>query len=251
MLVQVQQVLQEIYNHFYPSLIALTAIGAVTMAVLQTLKDMFPLRRIFQKIWLKGWLQKRALDAPDVPVGKKPDPEVAENDLIRLATSKDVKAFYDLPIEQLCGQANAALQVALDYPGDHTDLIWCFGSLAEDKDLNALLHPPTTLRKNRSQMTEGETQAVDAYAAARNRVAHYVQRSIDSVQIAAGFRWKFYLQLCSIILCFVFSLVGLFESAATKDMPLKFPAAIAIGILAGFLAPVARDLVAALQQFRK
>jgi hypothetical protein len=104
---------------------------------------------------------------------------------------------------------NAALQVALDFPGNHEDLIWCFGFLAEGKDLDALIHPPTALRKNRLEMVDDEKKATDDFVAIRNRVAHDVQRSIDGLQISAGFRWKWYLQISSIVL--IFCSVGVFQ----------------------------------------
>lgn len=250
--VQSQEGLNQIATFVYPAILALTAIGTLAMAVIQTLKDMLPLRQLFQKRFVTNWLELRAEQAPVLDTKKKPDPARAQADLVRMATSQDSKALYDLPIEQLCGQANAALQVSLDYPWDHKDLIWCFAFPAEAQDLNVLLHPPTSsLRKKLAEISEEERKFVDTYSAARNRVAHQVQRSIDALQVAAGFRWKFYLQLASIILCVVLSLVGLSEYSATQHMPLKIPAALAMGVLSGFLAPVARDLVAAVQQLRK
>jgi hypothetical protein len=249
--VSMQQVLQELFSPVYRYAAALVAIGTFAMALIQTLKDLFPLRRWFQKNWIMVWLEKRAKDGPDLPAGGRPDAKKAEADLVRLATSNDAKAFYDLPVEQLCGQMNAALQVALDDPGAHQDLIWCFGYLSASADLNALVQPPVFLRKLRSEMHDDERKATDDFVCIRNRIAHDVQRSIDGVQIAAGFRWQWYLHIASIVLCGVISYIGLLryfkENSRSQDVLML----VTMSVLAGFVAPVARDLIAGVQQWRK
>jgi len=62
-----------------------------------------------------------------------------------------------------------------------------------------------------------------------------------------SFRWKFILQLVSFGVSFVIAFLGVFRI----DQGNHFLPAVLIGGMAGFLAPVARDLVAALQQLRK
>jgi hypothetical protein len=251
--VQAQEGLGQIAAVIYPWVLSLSSIGALAMATIQTLKDLFPLRRFFQKRWIMRWLVVRAKFAPALSVGRPPDPKKAESDLVRLATSQDSKAFYDLPIEQLCGQANAALQVALDDPQDHEDLIWCFGFLCDADDLNTLLRRPAreTLAKTQREMSTQEGQSVDAFSRARTRVAHQVQRSIDGLQISAGFRWKWCLQFASIVICFIFTLIGLNYYSAKMGISFNITNTLLMGILSGFLAPVARDLIAAVQQLRK
>lgn len=245
---------KSISSHFLTFLAAMAGVGTLSMAILQAIKDTTPIRRGFQKHWLRRWLQCKNSEAQKKGAEFKVDPVRAESDLIRLATDDDRNAFYELPIEQLCGQYNAAIQVALDYARDHRDLLIATAALASADDLRLVLSPPdgAKLRLNISDQSldprvVGERQE---FIDARARVTHQVQRAIDSIQISAGFRWKFYLQCASFALSAL--IAGLGVSLAPKHGPGGvFITVLVTGVLGGFLAPVARDLVAALQQLRK
>lgn len=230
---------------------AAAALGALSMAVLQTLKDLLPVRQIFHRKRINAWLEKHAKESPHKV---KANATQAENDLILLATAGDVDAFYDLPLEQLCGQMNSALQVALDFPEKYGNLLWCVAHLCDEKDRN-LLAPvrkelKELLEKARKDLKPEERDVVDEYAAARSRVAHQMQRAIDGLQIAEGFRWKQRMQWMAILLSIMFAMVA-YAMAAEGAWAGDMGRAIVLGILAGFLAPVSRDLVAALERFRK
>ncbi len=222
---------------------AMAAIGVLTMAIIQTLKDMFPTRDWFQEWRLKAWLREKAAVAANIGA-VTPNADTAEQDLIRLATAGDRGAFYDLSIEQMCGQMNAAAQIILEYPGDHKDLLGCLASLAKKEDIEELLEVRSgTMPGMRTQ------PQVDA----RTRVIHHVQRSIDGFQISTGFRWKWLLQVVSFAVSFVLIFAGLSlyeRSGSSSQIALNTPWFVLIGLIGGFLAPVARDLVVALQKLR-
>jgi len=277
----IQQLLNFIYDHAYKFLAAIAAVGALSMAVIQTIKDMLPVRSRFQrffvrrwlrnkaklastawKLWMEGegraWFSKEQNRAEGIEGGasaeqfsREPSAERAEADLIKLATDGDGKALYDLQIEQLCGQLNAAAQVALDRPRDHTDLMRCLASLADPVDVARVMFPPLEAKLPRTQLDAAGQQRHDSYVDARTRVTHQVQRAIDALQINAGFRWKFYLQLASIVLSGIFAGSGVAWFLQKSDLWDRISAALVVGILGGFLAPVARDLVASVQQLRK
>jgi len=239
----------------------MAGVGILSMAILQAVKDTFPVRRVFQRQWLKRWFACKALEADargktaQIEVAEaKANPDVAERDLIKLATDGNANAFYDLQIEQLCGQFNAAAQIVLDNAVQHRDLLLIAASLATAEDIQRLLNPPEAAKRpiniNDPNPDKGLIDERQKYIDARTRVTHQVQRAIDSIQISAGFRWKLYLQCASFGLSALIAGLGisLFFSATTGS---KFATAIVTGVLGGFLAPVARDLVAALQQLRK
>src|ERR1051326_4355691 len=92
-------------------------LSTFAMAILQTAKDLLPIRRLFHRNHLRHWFAYRCKDA-----GMCRD---AEHDLVALATDGDADAFFDLATEQLCGQMSAASQVVLDAPGEHPALIQC------------------------------------------------------------------------------------------------------------------------------
>ncbi len=241
-----------IANWALPVTEAATAIGVLSMAILQTIKDMFPLRRAFQRGWIQRWL-KDSSDNPPAGSNFTASPKTAETQLIRLATDGDAAAFYDLPIEQLCGQMNAALQIVLDDPARNQDLLWCLAHQADATDLARLLAPPSkdVLATPREKLAPPQLDTIDNFVDARNRVGHQAQRATDGLQIAAGFRWKFLLQMASLVVSAILAMVALYIGNRALALTTSIWVGLLTGIAAGFLAPVSRDLVAALQQLRK
>jgi hypothetical protein len=261
----IQKFTSAIASHFIGFLTAMAGVGILTMAILQAIKDTFPVRRAFQRQWLKRWLRCKAEEA--IAIRKKletketdvsANPETAEADLIKLATDGNANALYDLPIEQLCGQFNAAIQVTLDSPSRHRDLLTTTASLADPKDLQLLFEPPDEAKRPVSLSDPNQSDRRQQFIDARTRVTHQVQRAIDSIQISAGFRWKLYLQYASFGLSAVIAGLGValfIHQPPASDKTTAFVRTVltvgVTGVLGGFLAPVARDLVAALQQLRK
>jgi hypothetical protein len=245
----IQKVAEVIAGGLYKYAAALAAVGLVSMAIIQTVKDMLPTRRWFQDWRVRTWLRDQAAKAPSIP-GGPPIQKVAEDDLVTLATSGDRAALFDLPIEQVSGLMNAASQIVLDFPPDHRDLLLCLAAQARPEDLELLLTQGPSATRPRATLGELErVQFVDA----RNRVTHQLQRSLDGLQISVGFRWKWIIQMLSIVVSAVLVWTGLalFAGDRVGSNFHYFLLYLLAGLLGGFLAPVARDLVAALQQFRK
>lgn len=231
----ITQFTHAVADHLTAFVAAMAAVGVLSMAIIQTLKDMLPLRNGYQRAFLRAWLARKHRAA-----GGGPDPHAAERDLVRLATAGDDKAFYDIPTEQLCGQIGAAMQVVLDYPGKHADLLRLMAALADREDVERLIAATAP--------APGEKRAQEEVDA-RARVMHHVQRAIDGLQIAAGYRWKLYLQIASFGLSFLVTVIGVAMQPPGLEA-VQVPGIVLIGIVGGFLAPVARDLLAALQKLR-
>jgi hypothetical protein len=225
----------DVANHWSAYVIALSIVGGVSMALLQTVKDLLPVRQWFQKYYLKKWMGEGAAEAQKNLNNPALSATKAEQDLLSLAVDGDGAALYELQIEQLCGQFTAAIQMVLEFPLTHVDLLAITASKANRVDIDLLLAGPPT-------------PSTQAFLDARNRVTHQCQRAIDALQITAGFRWKWVLQIASIVLS-----AGLTWIAMTHDkspIHLSPVSVIFSAILAGFLAPVAKDLLAVLQKAR-
>jgi len=181
--------------------VPLAAIGTISMALLQTAKNIFPLRRRFQETRILAWLLSRN--------GK--DATKAEADLIALVASGDRDAFYNSDIDQVCGQIKNALTAVLDYPELHKELIACLASTAEQKDLENLFHPPHAdiFLKAAHQSTPEERQSIRQYAIAKTRVGAEMRCAIDAIQNSIAFRWKRRLQIISLVLCAVVGIIAL------------------------------------------
>lgn len=214
------------------------AISIVATALVQLLKDLSSFRRKFQRRFLAKWFSER--------LGQKSKAITqeqllsAERDLVHLSTGGDRDAFYDLETAQLCGQMNAAAQIALAYPDRHPDLIRFLAPEANENDLMIVQSAPKD--------APPEGAALNELLDARNRVTHHLQRSIDALQIAMGFRWKFYVQIVIYIVCFAGAFLSLY---AVKRGAYTIWEAIAVGIVAGFASPVISDFAAAINRWRK
>jgi len=220
---------------------AVVIIGLLSMVVIQMAKDFFPLRGLFQSAWIRKWIHRRAMH-------RAIDAWTVEKDLIRLAAADEERTedIYNLPVEQLCGQINAALQAAIENPPYHKDLIAVFASTANDEDLAVFLGPRPSLVVSENAPDDVRMK-IDAYAQARNRVAHHVERAVDSLQIAISSRWKLLLQMTAVALSLGLAWLGVGRYwkmtgwAAVRDV-------LAVGLIAGYLSSVARDILARIQQ---
>jgi len=250
------QGLQSLTHWILIIILPLIGIAALTMALIQTVKNMLPLRQWFQRDSVNSWLAVRAHTArsatPAINV------EQAKTDLVHLTTAGDSAALYSLPIEQLCGQINAATQIILDYPAHHWDLLRCLASQSNPDDLTITSPPnPATqlarralLRKPAVTLTDDEHNQDDDLVAARNRLSHQIQRAVDALQISIGFRWKFWMQLASIVLSAVLAALAVIASGHPLSSGHAICFIILAAIFSGILAPIARDLVATIEQVR-
>ncbi len=223
----------------WPLASAALAIAAIATAIVQLLKDLLPIRRGFQRQFLAAWFLERFSARKAIEHEHLLE---AETDLIRLATGGDRSAFYDLDPPQLCGQMNSAAQMALAYPDRHPALLRFLAPEADETDIQTIVqHAQLTPEQKKSA-------SVDPVLDARNRVTHHLQRSIDALQIAMTFRWKFCLQIVIYTICLVLAFVCLFT---VKGGQFTIAEAFAVAIVAGFLSPVISDFAVTINRWRK
>jgi hypothetical protein len=221
--------------------IALVLSGTLTMAVIQIIKDMTAIRRHFQQNWIKWWLGKQA---KLYDTANSPDVDKAEAFLIALATGGDTYAFYDLAAEQLVAQMSAAAQITLDYPKNYDGLIKVLAAGADRADIANVC----SVASPRTIVAQGTLPA--DYTDARSRVGHRIQRNLDGLQISMSDRWQLWLQWASLVISTVVIEVAILWQVKTAPTGSSLFLGLLIGILGGYLAPVVRDLVAALQSLR-
>lgn len=222
----------------------LAAIGTVSMALLQVAKNALPLRSRFQLLTLRKWMGERCDDVT-----------TAEKDLIKLTMAGDAEAFYDSSIEDLSVQMKGAVPLILDYPDRHEALLRCLARESGPGDIDLLLSPPPAdvFLKPPAHCTPDEKEAIRQYAAAKTRVGRQVRCAIDAIQARIEFRWKRRLQILSHQLSAVLGFIAVLAAAKSDAKPgivSSIGVAIMVGFLAGCVAPVARDLVAAVEKWR-
>jgi hypothetical protein len=277
---EIVRTVNTISNFIMPYAIAASGVGALSMALIQTAKDIFPVREWFQRRKLRSWYIGKENDIAMVSTALRDssifsgtqeqgasESTIAsfastldtlksvgnvdnkfksfQEEVLSLATDGDESAFYNLPIEQLCGQLNASAQIAIEYPTKYIQLLLPLAEGADHKDIVTVV----TFSGANAEVASDKTLQ-SSYTDSRNRMAHQMQRAIDAVQISFGASWKKWLQIGSIglsaIICF--AAVGIGET--NIDLGTRLLLALVSSIIGGFLAPVARDLVAALQKLR-
>lgn len=244
----IQGFVQLLGDKFLPFAMAMSAVGVATMAVIQMTRDLFPIRRKFHEFEVRRWFDKAAahvqepeiLEAWNKAGVAPPDPAKAFHQLVRLTTAGDANALLSLEIERLAGQMAAASRVTADFPPVGPDFMHCLAAYASPADLARV---ETERAAYASLAKEDQTAAAEA----RARVQHHIQRAIDGLQIGVSHRWKFWHHIASLAIGFVIVLAALSQQRKEWGMA----GAVLISILAAFVAPVSKDLVAALQQLRK
>jgi hypothetical protein len=215
------------------------------MAIIETAKNATPIRRWFQQDYLERWINERAKNAkvveddPNSKFTEKPKAGKAITDLIKLATAGDAHAFYSLPIDQMCGQANAAAQAIMDYPDEYPDLLRCLAGLAELSDIMAVIELPPIPNPDSTRIANSSEP--------RAHVTSQIQRSLDGFQISAADRWQTILQYAAFGLSFILTFIALSLYPIGNHSWAK---GIVVALAGGFLAPFARDVMAAVQGLR-
>ncbi len=166
--------------------------GLASMAILQLVKNVLGARGRFHRQALRGWLHERELGfiSPDmsyreaadlaraghtsafhqlldaVGVPTKPDQRRGRQRLIGRVRPPERQPFFDLPLEQLCGQIGAAADLALTVPVGLARLLAALAGpsahervweLLEDADRRNLTSDQSRLLSNRG-LSGAETQ---------------------------------------------------------------------------------------------
>ena len=121
-------------------------------------------------------------------------PKNAETLLVDLATGGDDRAFYELGIEQMVAQMNAAVQITLDYPKEYCGPA---GGGVAGRRCRRRGHGDFAIAGRREDAQGGAfgrlSRGASAYRSSR-------PRNLDAVQIALGSRWQFWMQTTAIVL---------------------------------------------------
>jgi hypothetical protein len=255
--------------------VLVAGIGTLSMAVVEAVKSMLPLRAYFHRGEIQRWLkgEHASTDARLMGVGfddlpSAIDSDAALNELLRLAiggTSYQTALFEQAP-EKMFGQIQAAANVAMDFPTIAPNL---YEFLTHEAGSEKVGSRRATLKAQEAggtsdqevwsrftaAMHAGEIDPKDPDPAkkkeyldgnqARQRLDNLVRRRLDALQSRVTYRWGRYNQFAAF-----FTAVG-FSIAALVQVPKLGAFSIAVlAVAAGFLAPPAKDLAAALGNIR-
>lgn len=220
----------------------LAAVGTITMALVELLKGLLFLRRLFHRYMLDRWLATAA------------DPERAGAELKVLAAGGENNAgiLWDQPTAKMMGQMQAAANVALDFPDKYPAL---YGFLATTPsvhleataahDAEIWLAFSEKRLAARARKTAGEETATRAAAQARARLGNLVTRKLDALQTAIEYWWARLNQLAA-----VSGGTVLLAYLLSKQVSLTGPQVLVLALIGGLMAPFAKDVVSALTGLR-
>jgi len=252
------------------------AIGVLTMAVIQMVRMTYPVRGIFHGRRVRAWLragivpEARSNNKSEVSSPQRDPVAGAVSELLKLAVTSDSRALFDLSIEQLCGQMAAAIDPVLDAPTEQRELL---GGLAGESGMDDVNRYVTAwenwrdrLKGSKSQSSGGNMQRLSEpskgnsqatsepseidikFLDARNAVSRRIHRNIDGFQILVSTNWKRMLRIGAVIIAGVLSCYG---TAEITDVRSRLFFVFAGGIMGGFIATVARDIVAGIEKLRR
>jgi hypothetical protein len=239
------------------------AIGGLSMAIIEVLKNLTSVRMGYNRRFLLAWFDQRSIAdkaernrriygvrlagrdkaAPDNTPLKKA--QTAYQQAIQLATGGHERALLDLPTEQLCGQLTAAAQVAQENPERYADFFGVLVAGADETDIKVVRGGKPA-----------DADQMGPYLDARTRLQHHVQRSLDALHILLAARWRWLIQSTVFVLCGTLAVAVMTYTwsepgAAVPSLPARAGAIVLATLIAGFLAPVAHDLVAAIGKLKR
>lgn len=221
----------ENWGHY---VLTLNIIGAVSMGLLEIAKNLFPVRRQFQRWRLRKWFVDAACRARS-NLKTVACADIAEDQLIALGANGNGRAFYDQQPQDISTIYNATMQIALESPEAYQHLLRVTASRAKPEDITAIETVP-------SPMTQ-------PYIEARSRVLHQCQRAIAAFEVATDFRWKWLMQIAALIISTAVTAIALSHSATKVSA--SFSSIVLTSLLAGFIAPVAKDLLGIIQKLKE
>jgi hypothetical protein len=224
----------------------LAAIGTLSMAFIELVKGVTSLRRRFHRRELSRWMPDHA----------------CRSELLVLAAGgvQNANVLFDQPTERMLGQIQAAANLSLEYPDRYPHVYKFFsqddlqmmalqnGGLASDSEVWAKF---ATQMAREGFMADQARQEAESRAAqqARVRLGNLIARRLDMFQNRTQYRWARLNQFFSIIIGATLTAYAL-ANTSTVESPKDLLVLVILSLMAGMLAPFAKDVVAAISGLR-
>ena len=255
--------------------VLIAGLGALAMALIEAIKGLFPVRALFHRSEIAHWfegrhvsLDVRAMGIPHDALPSAAQPSAAYTQLLRLAIGGEEyqTALFEQPVEKMFGEIQAAVNIAMDFPDVAPDLFEFLthepgaerdgasrvrakaAATAPDTDQDRWQRFAAALNAGHVDLKTAEPHRKKEYLEAnqaRQRLDNLVRRRLDALQTRIGYRWARGNQIAGFLVAFVLALTALLQLPHPN-----YGLSIFLAIVAGFLAPPAKDLVAALKQIR-
>lgn len=269
-------------NFLLKYFVALAAVGALSMAIVEAVKKVFDLRTFFHIARIREWIDvDRSFLASQVSAfsGRMVGAEEAYAQLIHLTTGVDIDtareagvallnqnsgrnwnvlkdaeiALFSLELERMTGQMQGAADAAISSPQRYASLYVFFASGADPKDVadwydqaDDASPVPEMGRDDPGRLKAAKTRA-DLYT----RITQMARRKLDGFQLYTSYRWTNANQFWSILLgaAILVIILGIAQRGAGLaglEFVKQWIFVAVCSLLGGMFAPVAKDIVSAL-----
>lgn len=225
----------------------LAAIGTLSMAFIELVKGVTGLRRYFHRRQFNRWMQD--------PASRK------ETMILTTGGVRYENVLFEQPIERMLGQIQAAANLSLEFPDRYPNAYAFFAKEdLEVKKMQAARHKPDSElwadfaeRTARAGITakagarlEEESRAAQQ---ARVRLGNLIARRLDAFQNRTQYLWARGNQIAAVTTA---ALLTAYVLTRNKDItgPEDFIALLCLSLLAGMVAPIAKDVVSAISGIR-
>lgn len=236
------KVIQGVANYILDYALLLAAGGTIAMALLELAKALTRFRLYYHRWIVQNW------------VGYK-TPVLNETLNLAIGGSENAKALYDQPTGKMLGQLQAAANLALDFPAvypEFYDFLTSGSSAAggaSDRDKWREFAPKMIqgVPTDPGEKAAYEKEARES-TQARARLGNLVTRKLDALQTRAEYIWARMNQGASLAIgwWFFYYVLGATPGAEKVNVTTKF----VLALLAGLIAPFAKDVVSALSGLR-
>jgi hypothetical protein len=229
-----------ISGNYLNYLLALAGLGVLSMSIVDAIKNLIPIRQLYQWRRTRWWLEQNIKEAA-VRLEEIVGINEMQTELVLIGAGGNGRAFYNAQPDEFFQQFQVISRLVLNYPtnrGRHLSYSSILAVLASN--VSRADFDIVTERVGSSSPQE----KLDA----RNRIQQQMSQSLNAFQLSTSWWWQNSLQISA----FVFSAAIAFfaVSIAYGGVRSNFWGILLTALFAAFLAPVAHDMVSAVQKLR-
>ncbi len=245
-------VLDQLTKGLSSGAVLVAGIGALSMAIVEALKALFPVRAMFHRKQIQDWFQgrHRSTDALLMGVGfnglpSANGPDEAYKQLLKLAIGGESyqTALFEQAPEKMFGEIQAAVSITMDFPDVAPNLYEFLTHDSSDQAVWKTFAPKVSAGQIDRSSDAGKKEYADGNQA-RQRLDNLVRRRLDALQSRVTYRWSRFNQMVAFALAFAIAAYALYEASGWSLH------VVILAAMAGFLAPPAKDLAAALSSIK-
>lgn len=258
--------------------IALAAVGALAMAIIEAWKKVFDSRTKFHARRFSSWVQKSIAEVVLERLQGKPDAVDAIADILQLSTGVSrteavasakrlanaggrlpmmhafrpdpANAVFALELERMMGAIQDAGDAALSAPQQFPALYAFMTTGGVPGDVNLWYDKAKTGFADANAAAPVDPQKVKELADATARLRQVMKRKLDGFQMFTGSRWASWNQSWAMLLGYGLMFVLLFWSSKEQNDLLEILEISVLSIFGGLLSPIAKDLVGSLKRVK-